>query len=86
MTQEMKTQLVILEAVVLAIYNQPSTFVRDVYGMEKAEGGYFNEKVKVAIQSFGRWWGELDWSHRERAVEVAMELYGDEALRRVEGN
>ena len=78
------TGLVIIEAVVLSIYNQPAAFTKAVYGLSMARGSYFEEKMARMINNFGAWWGDLDSTHRRRAITAAMDSYGNEATRRVE--
>lgn len=83
MTNEMKIGLATIEMIVLAIYNKPSEFIKGVYGLPDAQGAYFEEKMKLAINNFGRWWGNIDSTHRISAIETAERMYGDEARLRI---
>ena len=84
MNEKTKDGIVAIEAVMLAIYNQPSAFIKGVYSLPTAQGDYFESKMNQSITNFGRWWNTLDASSRKCALNTALRMYGNEAAERVE--
>ena len=83
MTDQIKDGIITIEMVMLSIYNQPAAFIKGVYGLNSAQGDYFESKMTQAINNFGRWWNTLDTSARKNAISTAGRLYRDEATERM---
>jgi hypothetical protein len=56
MTLENQIRVSAIQAIMLAVCNQPRTFITKVYGTGH-EKGYLISKTYLAINDFPRWWG-----------------------------
>jgi hypothetical protein len=78
-----KEQLIVIDALHMAIMNKPMDLVKGTYG-DHHVGGYLEEKCNAVCRDGFVWWGSLDYSSRRAAIKTALDLYGDMVERRID--